>query len=241
MTSPPRIFAHHMLREIYEQPAAVRDTFRHALLQPARFAATVATALASVRRVLIAASGTSRHAGIAGKFMLETLAGIPVEVDYSSELQHAPLPPGTDTLVVVITQSGETADTLAALRWARAGGAKVLAICNVADASVMREADAAIHTKAGPELAVPSTKAFTAQMAALLSFAMWLGAVRQPASLAAIERLRSEIELLPAALETVLALDKTMHGLAARYAWCTDFFLPDAAFTTPWPWTAPSS
>jgi glutamine---fructose-6-phosphate transaminase (isomerizing) len=228
MPGSSRVFPHRMLQEIYEQPSAVRDTAKLATLRtpdsPDWLLSFPTQDVQAVQRVLIAASGTSRHAGFAGKFMIEKLAGIPVEVDYSSEFQHAPLPPARDTLVVVITQSGETLDTLSALRRAKAAGAKVVAICNVADASVMREADAGIHTKAGPELAVPSTKAFSAQLAALLLLAFWLAEKRQSISAQTVDKLLAALTEIPTQMEFVLTLDSQIEALARKYSWCRDFF-----------------
>src|SRR5688500_18872278 len=128
--------------------------------------------------IKIAACGTSWHAGLAGKYMIEQLARVPVEVDYASEFRYrAPVLLETD-LLVVISQSGETADTIAALREAKRAGCKVLAICNVQGSMIHREADGTIMTHAGPEIGVASTKAFTAQMVALYLFALYLGDVR---------------------------------------------------------------
>jgi len=217
-----------MLREIFEQPRAVAETARGAdypeagILEELRL--RPAAEVQALSRIVIAASGSSRHAGIAGKFMIESLAQLPVEVGFSSELQHAPLASGRDTLVVVITQSGQTADTLGALRAAKSSGSRVVAICNVADAPIMREADARVHTKAGPELAVPSTKAFTAQIAALFLFALWVARSRGVIT-PAEEQLRvSELMRIPARLNAVLELNSQCQQLAAKYRWCEDFF-----------------
>jgi glutamine---fructose-6-phosphate transaminase (isomerizing) len=218
---------HHMLREIFEQPAAVKQT-----AEAAQSDAPAASfyglpwkeaGLTELERIVIAASGTSRHAGIAGKFMIESLAGVPVEVDYASEFQLSPVVVSPKTLTIVITQSGETADTLAALRKAKKSGSKVLTISNVSDSSMMKEADFGIHTKAGPELAVPSTKAFTAQLAALFSFALFLGEVRRRISAQAAKALWWELASLPGKLERVLDLDLQCATLARRFVTCSDF------------------
>jgi glucosamine--fructose-6-phosphate aminotransferase (isomerizing) len=217
-----------MLKEIYEQPRAVFNTARGAdapangVLEP--LSKWQDARLGGLRRILIAASGSSRHAGMAGKVMIETLAGVPTEVGYSSELQHASFSTGPETLVVVITQSGETTDTLAALRRVRKAGSPVLAIGNVADAPIMREADAALHTKAGPELAVPSTKAFTAQLAALFLFAAWLARARDVIPEDRIRELKSALLAIPDKLAAVLELDPVCRALAQKYLWCEDFF-----------------
>jgi glucosamine--fructose-6-phosphate aminotransferase (isomerizing) len=218
---------HHMLREIFEQPAAVKHT-ADAVQSDARSASFYGLSwkeagLGELERIVIAASGTSRHAGIAGKFMIESLAGIPVEVDYASEFQLSPVVVSPRTLTIVITQSGETADTLAALRKAKKSGSKVVTISNVADSSMMKEADFGIHTKAGPELSVPSTKAFTAQLAALFSFALFLGEVRGRISAQAAKTLWAELAATPEKLQQVLELDPQCAALARHFITCTDF------------------
>src|SRR5918993_2753489 len=176
-------FKHFMLKEIYEQPRAVRDTVQGRIsldtgkvyLDEMNISEEDFRAVTSIK---IAACGTSWHAGHAGKFMIEKLARIPVEVDYASEFRYRdPVLRDTD-LMIVISQSGETADTIAAMREAKQAGCKVLAICNVQGSMIHREADGTILTHAGPEIGVASTKAFTAQMIALYLFALYLGALR---------------------------------------------------------------
>src|ERR671914_3037758 len=129
-------------------------------------------------RVMIAACGTSWHAGLAGKYMIEQLARVPVEVDYASEFRYRDPVVDEKTLLLVISQSGETADTIAALREAKERGAKILSICNVQGSMITREADGTILTHAGPEIGVASTKAFTSQMIAIYLFALYLGQLR---------------------------------------------------------------
>jgi len=213
---------HHMLREIFEQPTAVKKTAEAARVDVAKQSfyglSWKEADLGSLERIVIAASGTSRHAGIAGKFMLESLAAIPVEVDYASEFQLSPAVVSPRTLTIVITQSGETADTLAALRKAKKSGSKVVTISNVADSSMMKEADFPIHTQAGPELAVPSTKAFTAQLTALFCFALFVSEVRKRVGAGAASTLRFELKALPEKLQTVLGLDAQCEALARRFA-----------------------
>jgi glucosamine--fructose-6-phosphate aminotransferase (isomerizing) len=219
-------FQHYMLKEIFEQPEAILQTIESLAVPPTLLDEVVrwpARELEPIRRILIAASGSSRHAGIAGKIMIEALTRIPVEVAFSSELQYAPATAGAETLVIVITQSGETADTLGALRAVKKNGARVLAISNVADSQIMREADAGIHTKAGPELAIPSTKSFSAQLAALFAVAMWLAARRgaSPADTAARAQALRDI---PEKVKKTLDVSPQCQALAQRYAWCQDFF-----------------
>src|SRR5580704_9125124 len=178
-----REFLHHMLREIHEQPRAVRDTLAGRLdidsgavtLQPPPLTISEMKSLAWIR---IAASGTSRYAGLFGKCAIEELAGVPVEVEYASELEcrrQSSVPP----LTIVISQSGETSDTLTALRKAKQAGSRTLAICNVENSSIMREADSTLQIKAGTELSVPSTKAFGGQLTCLFLLALYLAQARR--------------------------------------------------------------
>ncbi len=176
-------YKHFMLKEIFEQPQAVRDTILGRLsLDTGRvFLEEVALSeadLGAIDKAIILACGTSWHAGLAGKYMLEELAHLPVEVDYGSEYRYRhPIVDG-HTLAIVITQSGETADTLAALREAKRHGARSIAICNVVGSMATRETDGTVYTHAGPEIGVASTKAFTSQLVALYLLALYLGQVR---------------------------------------------------------------
>src|SRR5450631_3646162 len=183
-------YKHFMLKEIYEQPTAARETILGRVSQDSgkvfleEMKVTDAQ-LAAVERVTILACGTSWHAGLVGKFMVEQLARVPVEVDYGSEYRYRrPIVP-PHSLAVVITQSGETADTLAALREAKHGGARSVSICNVVGSMATRETDGTIYTHAGPEIGVASTKAFTSQLVALYLFALRLAQVRGVLSTAA--------------------------------------------------------
>ena len=175
--SDPRNFPHSMLREVYEQPRAIRDTIQQHIagdlifpgeLQP------IENALQTFRKIIIAASGTSRHAGLAGEIMIEDLSGVPVDVEYSSEYCYRSTHAGQDPIVVVITQSGETADTIAAQREALTRGAKTLAISNVANSTILKEASAGLLTHAGVEKAVPATKSFTTQLTVVYLLALFL-------------------------------------------------------------------
>ena len=176
-------FKHFMLKEIYEQPRAVRDTTlgRVSLDSGKVFLDEMDITEEDFRnlsKVHIAACGTSWHAALAGKFMIERLAKLPVEVDYASEFRYRDPLTGPGDLCILITQSGETADTIAAMRESRAKGAKTLGICNVVGSMIAREANGTIYTHAGPEIGVASTKAFTAQLTALFLFAVYLGQIR---------------------------------------------------------------
>src|SRR5499433_2084798 len=176
-------FKHFMLKEIFEQPRAVRDTTlgRVSLDTGKVFLDEMDITEEDFRQlqhVYIAACGTSWHAGLAAKFMIERLAKVPVEVDYASEFRYRDPLTGLQDLTILITQSGETADTIAAMRESRAKGAKTLGVCNVVGSMIARESDGTIYTHAGPEIGVASTKAFTAQLTALFLFAVYLGEVR---------------------------------------------------------------
>jgi glutamine---fructose-6-phosphate transaminase (isomerizing) len=180
-SAPPRAFAHSMLCEIYEQPQALRETVRENVQGDNIFPTAlhpIESALFAFKKIIIAASGSSRHAGLAGEIMMEDLAGVAVDVEYSSEYCYRSTHAGADPIVVVITQSGETADTIAAQREALNRGAKTVAISNVADATIAREASASLLTFAGPEKAVPATKSFTAQLTLLYLFALFLARKR---------------------------------------------------------------
>ena len=179
-SSPPQS-SPAMLREIYEQPHALRETIRRNVdgntIFPAAFQST-GSDFSRVKKIIIAASGSSRNAGLAGEIMMEDLADVAVDVEYSSEYGLRSSHANADSLVIVITQSGETADTIAAQREALNRGAKTVAISNVADSTIAREANATLITYAAPECAVPATKSFTAQLAVLYLFALFLARER---------------------------------------------------------------
>ena len=221
-------YKHFMLKEIFEQPRAVRDTMLGRVGQetgrifldemdiaPAEFA--------RFRQVKIIACGTSWHAGLAGKFMIEKLARIPVEVDYGSEFRYRDPIVAPDTLTVVISQSGETADTLAAQREAKQKGSKTLAICNVVGSMITREAAGSIYTHAGPEIGVASTKAFTCQLTALFVLAMYLGQANNRLDEATSRCLMQELTRIPGKLETVLAHDEACEALGRKLHDVHDF------------------
>ena len=215
-------FKHFMLKEIYEQPRAVRDTTLGRISQDSGkvFLEEMEISEDEFRqatKVNIAACGTSWHAGLAGKFMIERLARVPVEVDYASEYRYRDPITGPDALTILITQSGETADTIAAQREAKAKGSKTLAICNVVGAMIAREASGTIYTHAGPEIGVASTKAFTAQLTALFLFATFLAQKRQHLSEQQSSKLVQELTKLPGKLESILNHDEACDQLARQY------------------------
>ena len=215
-------YKHFMLKEIFEQPRAVRDTTlgRISVDSGRVFLDEMQLSeedLRNVRQVKMVACGTSWHAALAGKFMVEKLARLPVEVDYGSEFRYRdPIVP-PDTLTVVITQSGETADTIAAQREATARGSPTLAICNVAGSMVTREATGTLYTHAGPEIGVASTKAFTSQLAALYILALHLAGLRGTLSAEQERGYMQELTRLPAKLERVLGHDALYEDLARRF------------------------
>jgi glucosamine--fructose-6-phosphate aminotransferase (isomerizing) len=179
--------------------------------------------LAAIERVVILACGTSWHAGLVGKFVIEEVARVPVEVDYSSEFRYRHPLINDRTLAVVITQSGETADTLGALREAKRLGARSLAICNVVGSMATREADGTVYTHAGPEIGVASTKAFTCQLVALHLLALALGRARGTLSDERACTLIQELEQLPLRVEESLAADETIAALSAAVHDTHDF------------------
>jgi glucosamine--fructose-6-phosphate aminotransferase (isomerizing) len=221
-------FKHFMLKEIYEQPRAVRDTTlgRVSLDSGKVFLEEMEITeaeLRNVQKINIAACGTSWHAALAGKFMIERLARIPVEVDYASEFRYRDPITSNKEITLLITQSGETADTIAAQREAKAKGSKTLAICNVVGAMIARESAGTVYTHAGPEIGVASTKAFTAQLTALFLLALYLGELRGATSTEDAKRYIAELLKLPAKLETLLSNDKECEELAKRYYRVQDF------------------
>ncbi|TYO96677.1 glutamine--fructose-6-phosphate transaminase [Geothermobacter ehrlichii] len=221
-------YRHFMLKEIYEQPRAVADTIAGRLKDDEgdvylEDLGLEAEELGRIRRIFIIACGTSWHAGLVGKFYIEKLARVPVEVDIASEFRYRDPIIGEGDLAVLISQSGETADTLAALREARAKGGKAVSICNVVDSSIARESDGVIYTHAGPEIGVASTKAFTTQLVALYLLALRLGRVRGTLSAEDCRRQVAELLSLPRKIETALELDSAIEEIARTFVSARDF------------------
>jgi glucosamine--fructose-6-phosphate aminotransferase (isomerizing) len=223
-------YKHYMQKEIFEQPRAVRDTMVGRISQDTGKVfldemAITEKAFREFQSVRIVACGTSWHAGLAGKFMIERLARLPVEVDYGSEFRYRDPIIDSRTLTVCISQSGETADTLAAQREAKQKGSPSLAICNVKGSMITREAAGTILTHAGPEIGVASTKAFTAQLAALVLLASYLGQVRENLAPDAARKLMLEFTRIPHKMETILQADETgfYETLARQYFRQSDF------------------
>ncbi len=221
-------YKHFMLKEIFEQPAAVRDTIlgRVSLETGTIFPDDTGLSdadLTSIDRVTLIACGTSWHAALVGKFLIEELARVPVEVDYGSEYRYRKPLAGPTTLAVAITQSGETADTLAALREAKQQGAKSLAICNVVGSMATRESDGTIYTHAGPEIGVASTKAFTSQLVALYLLALHMGQARKTLTVDQRKTHIADLLQLPQQIEQVLKCAPQIEDIASRFYNRTDF------------------
>jgi glucosamine--fructose-6-phosphate aminotransferase (isomerizing) len=178
--------------------------------------------LRAVDRIVIAACGTSWHAGLVGEYLIEELAHVPVEVEYASEFRYRNAPFDKNTLLIVITQSGETLDTLAGLRESKRRGHKVLGICNVVGSTIAREADGGIYLHAGPEIGVASTKAFTSQVTVLALFALFMGRIRMLAPQEGTRLLRA-LEEIPAQLQRVLEQNETIRKSALKYQHAEDF------------------
>ncbi|HEX8651542.1 MAG TPA: glutamine--fructose-6-phosphate transaminase (isomerizing) [Pyrinomonadaceae bacterium] len=221
-------FKHFMLKEIYEQPRAVRDTVQGRIsLDTGRvYLDQMDITEADFKRftnIKIAACGTSWHAGLAGKYMIEQLARVSAEVDYASEFRYRDPVLDEDTLLLVISQSGETADTIAALREAKEHGAKILAVCNVQGSMIMREADGTILTHAGPEIGVASTKAFTSQMIALYLFGLYLGQLRGALTSEQARHHAQQLAELPVKIEHLLNDADIVEDLSKEFFRSTDF------------------
>ncbi len=221
-------YKHFMLKEIFEQPRAVRDTTLGRVGQESGriFLDEMdisAKQFKEFQKVRIVACGTSWHAAQAGKFMIERLARVPVEVDYGSEFRYRDPIVGKETLTVVISQSGETADTLAAQREAKQKGSKTLAICNVVGSMITREASGTIITHAGPEIGVASTKAFTGQLTALFLLAMYLGQNRESLDMETSRKLVDQLLRVPQLLEEILRHESIYEELTKILYRATDF------------------
>lgn len=222
-------FEHFMLKEIYEQPKAIRDTltgriskdnkdviFEELGWEPAD--------VASVNRILITACGTAYHAGLVAKYYIEQLARIPVEVDIASEYRYRDPLTDKNTLAIVISQSGETSDTLAALKEAKRRGARSLAVTNVVGSSIAREADQVIYTWAGPEIAVASTKAYTTQLVALLLLAVYIGKLNGKLDAALAERILTDLHELPTLCNEIFETVDDIKAFAKNYGFREDAF-----------------
>ena len=216
-------YRHFMLKEIHEQPRAIEDTLRGRIAKSdgdvyLQELGLDEAQLRALQKVVLVACGTSWHAALVGKFFIEELAGLPTEVDIASEFRYRDPLVGPGSLVIGISQSGETADTLAALRLAKAKGATVAAICNVVGSTMTREAHGTVYTHAGPEIGVASTKAFTAQLAALALLAVYLGRRRGSLAEGRAKEVLGHLREVPGRMAKALKADSAIQVIAGRYA-----------------------
>jgi glucosamine--fructose-6-phosphate aminotransferase (isomerizing) len=230
-------FPHYMLKEIFEQPESLTAAMRGRLdwdQATAKFGGLnlAPQQLRAVDRLLLTGCGTSWHAALVGEYQIEALARLPVEVQYASELRYRNPPIEDRTLLFAITQSGETADTLAALRELKRQGHPTLAICNVVGSTIAREADGGIYLHAGPEIGVASTKAFTSQCAVLALLALYFGRLRHLSFEAGLKILE-QIEGLPERVRAALAVNEEVRRIAARFADCSNFLYLGRQFNFP--------
>lgn len=231
-------FEHFMLKEIYEQPRSVRDSMRGRLN-----AKRGIVQLGGIKefeekfiqadRVIIVACGTSWHAGLVGEYLFEDLARIPVEVEYASEFRYRNPVINEGDIVIAISQSGETADTLAAIKLAKSKGATILGICNVVGSSIPRETDAGSYTHAGPEIGVASTKAFTAQVTVLSLMALMIAKQKGTISKSVFHRLLSELDAVPNIIEEVLKSDGLIENIAKQYKDAGNFLYLGRGYSFP--------
>jgi len=221
-------YRHFMLKEIYEQPRAVTDTFR-GRIAPETGSVVLPdvnldpSAVRDLQRVVIVACGTSFHAAMLGRIMIEQLARMPVEIDLGSEFRYRDAVVGPETLLVAISQSGETADTLGAVKAAKLKGCPILAITNVVGSALAREATGTLYTHAGPEIGVASTKAFTTQIVALYLLSLWLGRQREVITPEDVKKRIQDLVEIPRLIESTLELDPTIDALARRLSTAQDF------------------
>jgi glucosamine--fructose-6-phosphate aminotransferase (isomerizing) len=217
-----------MLKEIYEQPRAITDTFR-GRISPETDSVLLpelkldAATLRGIQRVMLVACGTAYHAAMLTRSMIERLAGLPAEVDLGSELRYRDTPIGPETLVIAISQSGETADTIGSIKMAKQRGCPTLSITNVVSSALARETTGVLYMHAGPEIGVASTKAFTAMLAAGYLLALWLGQRRQAIAPADVKKRITDLMELPGLIERTLELDGAIAQLAKELAVARDF------------------
>jgi glucosamine--fructose-6-phosphate aminotransferase (isomerizing) len=230
-------FPHYMLKEIYEQPEAIENALRGRLNDEdgtAKFGGLNLTPqqLRGINRIILTACGTSWHAALVGEYLIEELARIPVEVEYASELRYRNPPLDSGTLLFAITQSGETADTLAALREMKRKGHPTLAICNVIGSTIAQEADGGVYLHAGPEIGVASTKAYTSQVAVLAMLALFFGRLRH-LSFEAGKRMIGDLRGLPGLMRQTLDLNSAVKKIAAKYGDTRNFLYLGRQFNFP--------
>lgn len=221
-------YRHFMLKEIFEQPRAIMDTIRGRISQETgaihlEEVGIGQERLNKINKIFIVACGTSWHAGLAGKYMIEELASIPTEVDIASEFRYRNPLVGPDDLFIAITQSGETADTLAAMREAKKKGATVIVVCNVVGSTASREAEGVVYTHAGPEIGVASTKAFTAQLTALYLFGLFFAGMRKTIGLDELKKKLADLVHIPSLVERCLEDNERIEQIAKLFFKANDF------------------
>ena len=231
-------YDHFMLKEIYEQPNAIIDTFRGRLHRDEQQILLSGLeehkeVFQKAKRIIIVACGTSWHAGLVGEYLFEDAARIPVEVEYASEFRYRNPVIYTDDVLIAISQSGETADTLAAIKLAKEAGAFVFGICNVVGSSIARAADTGAYTHAGPEIGVASTKAFTTQITLLMLICLRLGQIRGSLTPEEFGRVAEELEKLPKSIETVLQSEKAIQKIAKSYHEASNFLYLGRGYNFP--------
>lgn len=221
-------YEHFMMKEIHEQPKAIKDTMAGRIVpgHPVNIDDIHITKaqIEKLNKVYIVACGTAYHAGVVGKYVIEKLARIPVEVDIASEFRYRDPIIDQNTLMIVVSQSGETADTLAALKMAKERGARVIAVTNVVGSSAAREADDILYTWAGPEIAVASTKAYVTQLIAMYTIALFFAEQKGTVDPHDLEDMKKEMSTLPEKVEAALASEESIHELAKRIKEHTDMF-----------------
>ncbi len=231
-------YEHFMLKEIHEQPRAITDTFRGRLLRDEAIIKMAGVEdnmkrFLNAERIIIVACGTSWHAGLVAEYIFEEFARIPVEVEYASEFRYRnPIITEKD-IVIAISQSGETADTLAAIKLAKSKGAFVFGVCNVVGSSISRESDAGAYTHAGPEIGVASTKAFTTQITVLTLIALRLARAKGTMSSSDFRMYLHEMELIPSKVEKLLEIDSKVEEIARKYLLSTNFLYLGRGFNFP--------
>ncbi len=230
-------YDHYMLKEIFEQPESIENAMRGRLdfdAATAKFGGLNLTPqqLRSMRRIVMTACGTSWHAGMVGEYVFESLARMPVEVEYASELRYKNPPLDDHTLIFALTQSGETADTLAALREMKRKGHPVLGICNVVGSTIAQESDGGVYLRAGPEIGVASTKAFSSQCTVLAMLALYFGRLRH-LSFSAGARIIHQLQELPDKVRQALQCSDKVKEVAAKYAHCNNFLYLGRQFNFP--------
>jgi len=231
-------FKHFMLKEIYEQPKSIRDSIRGRVnlgMDTISMAGLIdfQERFLQARRIIFLAAGTSWHASLVGEYLIEELARIPVEVEYASEFRYRNPIINEDDVVIAISQSGETADTLAAIRLAKEKGALIFSICNVVGSSIAREANAGAYTHAGPEIGVASTKAFTSQVTVLVLISLFLARKKGNISLPRFHELLAELNKIPSKVEETLMLNDQIEQMAKVFTYSRNFLYLGRGFNFP--------